>query len=267
MLKIMILLLMLAGVHMHAQQTTAWNGKKCGLVLTYDDAIHEHLDNALPLLDSLNLKSTFYITAFHDAAKSRMNEWKKASESGHELGNHTLFHPCDGGAGREWVRPENDLRAYTLPRIINEIKMTNVWLESLDGKKDRTFAFTCGDKKVEGSYFMNQLQNDFTGARAVRNEMHTIDKIDLYDIDCYVVNNHTYEEMKKWVDDAMVKNTLLVILFHGVGGGNGLDVKLEDHKKLLYYIKENEKHMMITPMVDMSRHIKKWQSEHGSIKN
>lgn len=245
-----------------AQNITAWNGKKCGLVLTYDDALHQHLDNALPLLDSLHLKASFYLTAFHDAAKTRMEEWKKAAINGHELGNHTLFHPCDGGIGREWIRPDQDLRAYTLPRIINEIKMTNVWLESLDGKKDRTFAFTCGDKKVEGSYFMNQLYGDFTGARSVRNEMHKINEVNLYDIDCFVVNNHTFDEMKKWVDEAINTNALLVILFHGVGGGNGLDVKVEDHHKLLSYIKQKEHEIMVSPMVDMSKHIKQWQHEH-----
>lgn len=244
-----------------SQNNAAWNGKKCGLVLTYDDALHQHLDNALPVLDSLDLKATFYLTAFHEAAKSRMNEWKKASLNRHELGNHTLFHPCDGGVGREWIKPDQDLRGYTLPRIINEIKMTNVWLESLDGKKDRTFAFTCGDKKVEGSYFMNQLYGDFTGARSVRNEMHTIDKINLYDVDCFVVNNHNYDEMKKWVDEAIATKSLLVILFHGVGGGNGLDVKVEDHNKLLSYIKQYENDIMIAPMVEMAKHIKDWQDQ------
>ena len=244
-----------------SQNNAAWNGKKCGLVLTYDDALHQHLDNALPVLDSLDLKATFYLTAFHEAAKSRMNEWKKAALNRHELGNHTLFHPCDGGVGREWIKPDQDLRGYTLPRIINEIKMTNVWLESLDGKKDRTFAFTCGDKKVEGSYFMNQLYSDFTGARSVRNEMHTIDKINLYDVDCFVVNNHNYDEMKKWVDEALATNSLLVILFHGVGGGNGLDVKVEDHNKLLSYIKQYENNIMIAPMVEMAKHIKDWQNQ------
>lgn len=48
----------------HAQFNQAWRGKKCAVVLTYDDAINQHLDNAAPLLDSLGLKATFYVTAF-----------------------------------------------------------------------------------------------------------------------------------------------------------------------------------------------------------
>ena len=48
----------------HAQSGPPWRGKTCAVVLTYDDAIDQHLDNAVPLLDSLGLKATFYITAY-----------------------------------------------------------------------------------------------------------------------------------------------------------------------------------------------------------
>ena len=53
----------------------SWKNKKCAVVLTYDDAIKEHLDNALPVLDSLGLKATFYITASSAAVTKRLNEW------------------------------------------------------------------------------------------------------------------------------------------------------------------------------------------------
>ena len=45
--------------HALAQSNQPWQGKKCAVVLTYDDAINEHLDNAIPVLDSLGLKATF----------------------------------------------------------------------------------------------------------------------------------------------------------------------------------------------------------------
>src|SRR5260221_13981307 len=89
-----------------AQSNTGWNGKKCAVVLTYDDAINQHLDNAVPVLDSLGLKATFYITAFSSSMQTRMNDCKKLALKGYELGNHTLYHPCIGGKGREWVKPE-----------------------------------------------------------------------------------------------------------------------------------------------------------------
>ena len=84
-----------------AQSNSAWEGKKCAVVLTYDDAIDQHLDNAVPILDSLGLKASFYITASSPSIQARMKEWRQLAANGHELGNHTLFHPCDGGPGRE----------------------------------------------------------------------------------------------------------------------------------------------------------------------
>lgn len=243
-----------------AQLKQPWLGKKAAVVLTYDDAIDQHLDNAVPVLDSLGLKATFYITAFSTSIQTRLNEWKKLAVNRHELGNHTLFHPCVGGsAGREWVSKQNDLRYYSVKRMENEMRMTNLFLQSLDGKTKRTFAFTCGDMKVEDSAFINGMKNDFVAARAVRDEMHKINEVDVYNVDCYVVNNHNFAQMKEWVDKAISTNSLLVILFHGVGGGNGLNVTIEDHRKILTYIKQQEKNLMIASMLETAEHIKQWQ--------
>ena len=205
---------------------------------------------------SLKLKATFYVTAFSTSVQTRLNDWKKLATNGHELGNHTLFHPCVGGAGREWVSKQNDLRNYSVRRMENEVGMTNLFLQALDGKKKRTFAFTCGDMKIDDSLFINGMKNDFVAARAVRNEMHKINEIDLYNVDCYMVNNHSFEQMKEWVDKAIQTNSLLVILFHGVGGGNGLDVSLPAHRDILKYIKQHEKDIYVAPMLEIAEHIK-----------
>src|SRR4030095_10806853 len=98
---LLLLVLMVPALVGHTQSSQPWNGKKCAVVLTYDDAIDQHLDNAIPILDSLGLKATFYVTAFSSSMQKRLNDWKKLALKGHELGNHTLYHPCVGGQGRE----------------------------------------------------------------------------------------------------------------------------------------------------------------------
>ncbi len=246
---------------MNAQHETPWKGTKCAVVITYDDAIDQHLDHAIPVLDSLGLKATFYLTAFSPSIKSRLNDWRELASKGHELGNHTLFHPCTGGPGREWLKPEQDLRNYSPQRIEEEIRMTNVFLNALDGKTKRTFAFTCGDTKIGDVNYYDHLKNDFVAARGVRGEMHTIGKIDLQNVDCFVVNHHSATQMIEWVKQAMTTNSLLVVLFHGVGGGNGLDVSLADHRKFLSYLKQNEKDILIEPMLPVAEYIKSVQAE------
>jgi len=159
-MKKVLLLFCLPALVTHAQFNPAWRGKKAAVVLTYDDALNVHLDNAIPLLDSLGLKGTFYLTAFAPASKNRIGDWRKVAANGHELGNHTLFHPCIGGKGREWVNSENDMNNYSLVRMVNEIRMTNVFLQALDGKTTRTFAFTCGDMKIGDSSFIYAMKDD-----------------------------------------------------------------------------------------------------------
>jgi sialate O-acetylesterase len=249
-------------VNASAQSNQPWQGKKCAVVLTYDDAINQHLDNAIPVLDSLGLKATFYLTAYSFSMQTRLNDWKKLAVNGHELGNHTLYHPCIGNMqGREWVKPDYDMSKYTVQRMVDETRMTNLFLEALDGKKKRTFAFTCGDMKIGDSSFINGMKNDFIAARAVRNQMHKINEVDLYNVDCYMVNGETGAQMIEWVKKASETQSLLVILFHGVGGGNSLDVTIPAHRELLQYLKQNEKEIWIAPMIDIAEHIKKYQSQ------
>jgi sialate O-acetylesterase len=254
-----LLISILSTVDVSAQSNTEWNGKKCAVVLTYDDAINQHLDNAIPVLDSLKLKATFYLTAFSTSMQTRLNDWKKLAVKGHELGNHTLYHPCIGGKGREWVKADYDLSKYTVQRMIDETRMTNVFLQALDGKTKRTFAFTCGDMKIGDSSFINAMKNDFVAARAVRAQMHKINEIDLLNVDCYMVNGETGAQLIEWAKKAMETNSLLVILFHGVGGGNSLNVSLPAHREFLQYLKRNEKDIWVAPMIEVADFVNKYQ--------
>lgn len=248
--------------NLFSQTAGSWRQKKCAVVLTYDDALNVHLDNAMPVLDSLGLKGTFYLSGYMPGCRLRLNDWKKASVKGHELANHTLFHPCIGNtAGREWVSPERDLSKYTVQRMVDETKMTNVLLEALDGKKIRTFAYTCGDMKIGDTSFIDQLKNDFIAARGVTPQMHTINQVDLYNVDCYPVNGETGEQLIELVKKAMAGNTLLVFLFHGVGGEHSLNLSLPAHSQLLHFLKQHEKDIWIAPMVTVAEYIKQNQSQ------
>lgn len=242
-----------------AQTGAPWHGKKAAVVITYDDAINQHLDYAVPVLDSLGLKATFYLTAFSESIQTRMNEWKQLAVKGHELGNHTLYHPCTGGTGREWVKPDQDLSKYTVQRMLNEVRMTNVFLEAMDGKKKRTFAYTCGDMTIGDTAFIESLKSDFVSARAVRNQMHTMAAIDLYNVDCYMVNGQSADELIGWVKQAVAKNALLVVLFHGVNGGNSLNVSLEAHSAFLHYLKQQQKDIWTAPMLEVAEYIREQQ--------
>ena len=93
----LVCILLLAGIvckNANAQGNATWQGKRCAVVLTYDDALDVDLDNAIPALDSLGLKATFYLSGYSGTLNTRLKEWRAVAAEGHELGNHTLFHPC-----------------------------------------------------------------------------------------------------------------------------------------------------------------------------
>lgn len=247
-------------VNTSAQSDRMWNGKKCAVVLTYDDGLDIDLDNVVTALDSLGLKATFYIPGNSSALANRLDEWRKAAAEGHELGNHTLFHPCDGNVpGRDWVTEDYDLSRYTLRRAVDEIRVTNVLLRAIDGKSERTFAYPCGDLKVGDDYFMDQLKDDFPAARGVRSGMHKINNIDIYNVDCYMIDGQTGDQMIDLVKKAIASNSLLVFLFHGVGGGHNINVSLTAHSQLLHFLKQNENKIWIPTMLGAAKYIRAHQ--------
>ena len=244
------------GFTTNAQDKGLWHNKKCAVSLTYDDALNVHLDNAIPLLDSLNLRATFYLSGYFPAFRERVADWKAAAAKGHELGNHTLFHPCTGKLpGREWVPPDYDLGNYTMQRLVDEIKMANTLIKALDGKTKRTFAYPCGDTKIGEISYVDKIKTEFVAARGVKGRMPKISEIDLFDVDAYVISGQSGEELIALVKQAMQRNALLVFLFHGVGGEHSLDVSLSAHRQLLYFLKQNEKAIWVAPLVEIAEHV------------
>ena len=263
MKKIFNLVICLASLACRAQDVNTWNHKQCAVVLTYDDAINADLDNVLPARDSLGLKATFYLIGSSPVVASRMLEWREAARHGHELGNHALFHPCDGSLpGRSFVQPDYDLSKYTVTRAVGEIRMNNTLLNAIDGKTKRTFAYPCGDLTIGGSFFYTALQKDFVAARGVRPAVDSIGGVNLDNVDCFSMNGQTAEQMIELVKKAMKTHTLLVFLFHGVGGGHSLNVGLAEHSLLLHFLKDHEREIWIAPMVEVGQYIHSYRESH-----
>ena len=254
---ISLLLSALAPCMGQAQVKGAWNNKSCAVSLTYDDALNVDLDNVIPLLDSVGLKGTFYVAASFAALQTRTAEWKAAAAKGHELGNHSLFHPCDGKKpGRDWVKPEYDLSTYSVQRMTDEIMINNFLIRLMDNKGNRTFAYPCGDTTAGGISYAPNISHEFAGARGVAGKMQRIDEIDLMDIGAYMINGQSGDELIALVKQALKKKALLVFLFHGVGGEHNLNVSLDAHGKLLHFLKENEKDIWIAPLVNIAEYVK-----------
>ena len=226
--------------------SVTWNNRSCAVALTYDDGLDVHLDKVIPALESLGFKATFYIPGNSPSLSRRLPEWRAAAGRGHELGNHTLFHPCTGRSkGRTWVLPEYDLESYTLTRMIDEIRLANTLLNSIDGKTRRTFAYTCGDQEAGNKSFVDSIRNDFIAARGVQQGNNSLDSMNLSDIRAFMIDGQSAGELEDLVARAKKDHALVVFLFHGVGGGHPINISLDEHNGFLKYLKENEKDIWI----------------------
>lgn len=255
-------------VNASVQTDNPWNGEKCAVVLTYDDGLNIDLTNVIPALDSVGLKGTFYISDYFNGLNAQITKWRSVANEGHELGNHTIWPPCDGSLpGRSFVKPDYDLNKYNVKRMDNEILAMNNILKAIDGKSKRTFAYPCGDIKIHDTSYIDPIKNEFIAARDVKAEMLPIDKIDLYNVGCYGMNGQSAVEMIALVKKAITTNTLLVFLFHGVGGEHSLNVSLEAHSGLLHYLKQHEDEIWIAPMIDVAEYIKDYQSHSQQTEN
>ena len=119
------------------------NGIRAALSITFDDARLTQADNGFAILDSHGIHATFYVTP--SAVEKRLDAWKSAVKKGHEIGNHTITHPCGGSA--EWSR-HNALEDYTLERMIGEIDGATEQIKSMLGVTPTTFAYPCGQTWV-----------------------------------------------------------------------------------------------------------------------
>lgn len=252
-LRILIVPVILLTLESNAQ--FRWpDGKKAAVVFTYDDALDGHLDVAVPQLDEFGLKGTFYCIGNSPSLYIRTDEWRKIAQNGHELGNHTIFHPCNGTRG-DWVKPEYDLRKYSLDQIVAELKTANTLLKAIDGKTERTFAYTCCDYVAGGTDFSGEVEKLFVAARLDGSVPENMNNYNVYKTPSWGVNNPTAEQLIAFVDEALKKGTIAVFMFHSVGGGY-LNVGAEEHRKLCEYVKKNEKDIYTSTFLEVMQFVK-----------
>lgn len=259
----LLILLLLNALTLSAQSKCAFewpNGEDAAVVLTYDDGLDCHLDVAMPALNGYGFKGTFYCTGNSFSLQNRMDEWRAMAANGHELGNHSLFHPCDGERF-DWVPPVYDLNTYTIKQISDELFTANSLLKAVDGKSERTYGYTCSDYKAGGESFIDEVRRLFVSARsggAIPSDMTTVD---LHFMPSWGVNDPTGKELINYVKEAQSKGTIAVFMFHSVGGGY-LNVSAEAHEELLKYLSANKNLIWTDTFLNVTKYISENRTQH-----
>lgn len=212
-----------------------WNGHKAAIALTYDDALRSQLDIAIPQLDAAGLKGTFFLMGRQ--VGDQVPRWKEAAAKGHELGNHSVNHPCAKGS---YDMPEQyTSEAYTVDVFLTELGVMNGYLQALDGKPAHAFATPCDQHIVGGKDYLAPMQKSHaaTFIRDQRTMPNSVAYTGFVD--------KSGADMIAWVEGVVRDGKAGVIVFHGVGG-DYLNVSGEAHRQLVEYLKAHEKDIWTT---------------------
>ncbi len=114
-----------SGRHCVDVQRQAAAGARGAFALTFDDALLCLYDNALPILDSLGMKATFFVVSGYIGRLSHWDVYKRPHmdegqiadllRRGHQIGSHTVTHPdlrrlSDSDLCRELEQSKADLQ-------------------------------------------------------------------------------------------------------------------------------------------------------------
>jgi peptidoglycan/xylan/chitin deacetylase (PgdA/CDA1 family) len=240
-----------AGRDVHAQ--TIWPyGAKAAVVLTYDDALASQLHHALPALDAVGFKATFFLPAVRQEDVPR---WRAAAAEGHELGNHTIFHACPAApAETHSTEPPHTSETYTSASMLKEIAQQNVRLTAIDGRSRHGFATPCGASLAGGVDYLEALRRSklvtyvrgvVTTPQDLRANVALVDVMHLPSRS--FPDGATGEQLIDLAKTAEAGGGWAVFLFHGVGG-DYLQVSEPAHRQLLDWLSAHRRTVWVTTL-------------------
>ena len=85
---------------MERPKITPWPaGKETVISLTFDDGMKSQLERAIPYMNKVGLRGSFYVNPRNDW-REQLAPWREAAKAGHEIGNHTVSHLCSQSMGK-----------------------------------------------------------------------------------------------------------------------------------------------------------------------
>lgn len=236
-------------------------GCRGAVSLTYDDGPDAHLDHAMPDLESAGLRGTFYVPTHtpqpYNCWSTRPADWKAAAARGHEIGNHTQFHPCSA----DWVKPNFKLEAYSLARMEAELVHANEELTEVTGvTAPKSFAYPCSQSFVgpDRQSYQPIVSRLFPAART-GSSRKLIDPmtLDFTAIPAWKMDVDTDVDLvTDFLDEVIDRGGWAVLLFHGVDGGHTINVTREFHRVVCKHIAINNEHLWCDTFLAVALYIR-----------
>lgn len=241
---------------MNREKPFPWkDGKRCAVSLTFDDARRSQTSVGMTFLKEHNIRATFYILP--NATRRRMELWKQMVSDGHEIGNHTMSHPCTGNAP---FSRRNALEEYTLERIEEELDEANKQITEMYGVPVLSFAYPCGNSFVgrgtEVKSYVPLIAKKFMTGRDWLGE-NTNDPwfCDMAQLQGVESDGKTYEELLNWVQSAERTGRWLVFAGHEINYEGNQTTLVPELEKLFDYMNDEENGIWVDTVGNIAQHV------------
>lgn len=242
---------------------TIWpNNYRAAVSLTYDDAIPAHIDHVAPIHERNQSRATFY-TNIGDSFMRRQDDWKRVASRGHELGNHSLFHPCRKSESMDWLDDCFDLKLYDSTRFQRELEVANFILQLTDQKTRRSYGNNCCNTTIGAganeTSMAPVLENLFGAARGTLSNQIVVpaEGFNIYQLGHYSGDGRTFDDLKALIEQAMELGGWIIFMFHGVGKGtHGLFIDQAEHDELIDWIGKNSEAIWSRPLIEVAEHLR-----------
>ena len=238
------------------ESTFAWPaGKQIAISLSFDDARASQVDVGTALLDQYGVKGTFYVVP--NSVKQRLGGWKKAVASGHEIGNHSLNHPCTGNF--PWSR-QKALEDYTIDEMRKELISANKGIKELLGVEAKVFAYPCGQTFIgraqsTKSYIPVVSELFLTGRGWLDEGPNDPRFCDFAQLTGMEMDGKDFDQILVLINNAKKTGAWLVLAGHEMGETGGQTTRLSMLKKLIEYAQNPANGIWIAPVGTVAKYI------------
>nr|MBX2875780.1 polysaccharide deacetylase family protein [Saprospiraceae bacterium] len=237
-------------------------GKRAALSLSFDDARVSHPEVGQALFEKLDAKVTFYVVP--SGMQNHLEGWKKIVADGHEIGNHTIYHPCTGNF--PWAR-DKALENYTLTSMRQELLAANQQIKEMLGVMPLSFAYTCGNTFVgRGRHTQSYaplVAELFESGRGWLNEASNDPSFaDFALLQGIEMDGKDFEkDIKPLVDAAVENGSWLLLAGHEIGDGGRQTTLVPMLEKLVAYVQRPESGIWLAPVGTVGAYVKEQRAK------
>ena len=241
---------------LRGSRRTSWypDRAEAAVSVTFDDARPSQLDVGMPILDRHDTRATFYVLP--KRAAKRRDDWKRAVATGHEIGNHTMTHPCSVNHNSSRDKP---LESHTIESVAHDISLADHRIESLFGVRARTFAYPCGQTAVgrgeQKASYVPVVAHRFAAGRGYRCETANDPAVcDLALVDAFHTDGMSASSLFELVERTVEEERWAVLVFHEVGDGGPLGVAADVLDELCRGFAADRR-VWVAPVADVAERI------------